>query len=223
MAQATEVPLIQVARHWAAPARTGVAAAVASFRVRMTPIRLPQPVLLIVASFSRHIALLEEAGRHLEDAFGPIALASLPYPFTQTTYYEPSMGPELKKLFFVFQNLVSADSLAAAKIRTNELERTLADAGAYPEKRPINLDPGILTLGKFMLATTKDQAHRIYQRDGIYAEVTLRFEAGAYAPWPWTYADYRQPAVLAFLSDARALYRSSLAEQKAASREGEGR
>ena len=37
----------------------------------------------------------------------------------------------------------------------------------------------MMTLGKFMLATTKDQAHRIDLRDGIYAEVTLRFQAGA--------------------------------------------
>jgi hypothetical protein len=40
-------------------------------------------------------------------------------------------------------------------------------------------------------------------RDGIFAEVTLRFHAGAFEPWPWTYADYREPEVLSFLTDAR--------------------
>jgi hypothetical protein len=197
MAQATENPLIL-----------------------MAPIRAPQPVLLIIAAFSRHICLIEEAGRRLEDAFGAIALASLPYSFTQTAYYEASMGPELKKLFFVFHKLVLPDDLAAIKVHTIALEATLAGAGDYAETRPINLDPGILTLGKFMLATTKDQAHRVYQRDGIFAEVTLRFEAGVYTPWPWTYADYRQPVVLAFLRDARELYRRRLAEEKAASADG---
>ena len=62
-----------------------------------------------------------------------------------------------------------------------------------------------MTLGKFQLATTKDQAHRIYLKDGILAEVTLRFEAGEYVPWPWTYADYRLPLVLSFLRLARVL------------------
>ena len=60
------------------------------------------------------------------------------------------------------------------------------------------------------LATTKDQAHRIYLRDGIFAEVTLRFEAGAFEPWPWTYADYREPHVRAWLGAAREYYKQRL-------------
>jgi hypothetical protein len=72
------------------------------------------------------------------------------------------------------------------------------------------LDPGVLSLGKFLLATTKDQAHRIYLRDGIFAEVTLRFQDKAFEPWPWTYADYQEPAVRAFLQEARVWYRRQM-------------
>ena len=111
-----------------------------------------------------------------------------------------------------FRDLVAPERLAEIKLRTNALEQELASAGAFPEPRPLNLDPGLLTLGKFLLATTKDQAHRVYLRDGVFAEVTLRYEAGAFEPWPWTYADYRQPAVLAFLKDARAYYQKRLRE-----------
>jgi hypothetical protein len=64
------------------------------------------------------------------------------------------------------------------------------------------------------LATTKDQAHRIYLRDGIFAEVTLRFQAGAFEPWPWTYADYREDFVREFLREARTYYRSRLDESR---------
>jgi hypothetical protein len=78
----------------------------------------------------------------------------------------------------------------------------------------------VLGLGKFVLATTKDQAHRVYLRDGIYAEATLRFHAGAYEPWPWTYADYRQPAVRTFLKEARDLYRGLRHRRAAAGDEG---
>jgi hypothetical protein len=77
----------------------------------------------------------------------------------------------------------------------------------------LNLDPGVLSLGKFVLATTKDQAHRVYLGDGIFAEVTLRFEAGAFRPWPWTYADYREPAVCDFLKEARVYYRERLRDR----------
>jgi len=180
--------------------------------VTMAQIRLPDPVLLVVAAFSRHIDLLSHAARQLEDLFSPIDLASVPYEFNQTSYYASSMGAGLKKQFFVFSRLIAPDGLADAKLRTNELEQAAADSQAYPESRPLNLDPGILALGKFMLATTKDQAQRIYLHSGIYAEVTLRFQAGTYEPWPWTYADYRQPEVIAFLNAARDFYRQKLRE-----------
>jgi hypothetical protein len=168
---------------------------------------LPAPVLLIVAAFSRHAEALAWARQQLEARYGPVALTSPEFAFTQTAYYEPTMGPGLRKHFLAFHNLVSPEILASVKLHTNELEGACARSGAYPEPRPLNLDPGVLGLGKFLLATTKDQAHRVYLRDGIYAEVTLRYHAGAFEPWPWTYADYRQAGVLAFLQEARDFYR----------------
>jgi hypothetical protein len=172
--------------------------------------RLPEPALLVVAAFSRHAEALAWARERLGQAFGPVALASVPFDFNQTRYYEAAMGPDLRKQFFAFHDLVAADCLAPVKLRTNALEQELARSGTLAEPRPLNLDPGLLTLGKFLLATTKDQAHRIYLRDGIFAEVTLRFQDGAFVPWPWTYADYRQPAVLTFLKEARDFYRRRL-------------
>ncbi|HJT75965.1 MAG TPA: DUF4416 family protein, partial [Gemmataceae bacterium] len=141
---------------------------------------------------------------------GPVALAGPPYPFTETRYYEPTMGPALQKQLLAFDRLLPPEALADVKRRTNALEDRLARSGTYPEPRPLNLDPGTLGLGKFLLATTKDQAHRVYLRDGIYAEVTLHFQAGAFVPWLWTYADYRRPAVLDFLKRCRMFYRQRL-------------
>jgi len=178
----------------------------------MADVRPQPPVLLVVAAFSRHDAALAWGRERLVREFGPVGIVSAPFVFNQTTYYEATMGPGLKKQFFAFQKLVAPESLPAIKLRTNELERELAEQRAYPEARPLNLDPGDLSLGKFLLATTKDQAHRVYLRDGIFAEVTLRYEAGAFEPWPWTYADYRQECVHAFLQEAREYYRQRLRE-----------
>jgi hypothetical protein len=177
----------------------------------MAATRLPDPVLLIVAAFSRHPEALAWARERLEREHGPVLRVSDPFDFHQTSYYEPTMGRGLRKQLLAFRRLIGADCLPAVKLRSNELECELAAYGTYPEPRPLNLDPGILSLGKFQLATTKDQAHRIYLRDGIFAEVTLRFQAGAFEPWPWTYADYREPAVRAFLKELRDLYRQLLA------------
>jgi hypothetical protein len=171
------------------------------------------PVLLVVAAFSRHDDLLARARQGLAARHGPVIHASAAFDFSQTTYYEPTMGAGLRKQLWAFRDLIAADELPAIKIATNALEETLA--AGYPESRPINLDPGYLVLGKFVLATTKDQAHRLYLRDGIYAEVTLYFRSGVFQPWPWTYADYRLPEVIAFLGEAREYYRQALGQRAA--------
>jgi hypothetical protein len=174
------------------------------------------PLLLVVAAFSRQPFVLAWSADQLEAIFGPIALVSIPFDFVQTRYYEASMGPGLKKCFFVFEQLVQPDVLADAKVRTNTLEAEAAAQFSEAERRPLNLDPGLLSLGKFMLATTKDQAHRIYLRGGIFAEVTLHFHAGAFVAWPWTYADYQLPEVREFLGCAREYYRRRLSEWRGA-------
>jgi len=172
--------------------------------------RLHDSVLLVAAVFSKHSAALDWAFARLEEEFGPIGFQSRAYHFDQTSYYESTMGRELRKQFLVFQNLVAHDSLAETKLRTNALEYEISQAKQFDESRPLNIDPGILTLGKFLLATTKDQAHRIYLKKGVFAEVTLRFQTGVFEPWPWTYADYRQSCVLSFMAEAREFYRRKI-------------
>ncbi len=168
------------------------------------------PAMLVVACFSRHLEALAWAEEQLQSKYGAVILTSPDFDFHQTKYYESTMGPGLKKRFHAFADLVELDCLADVKVFTIELERQLAETKQFAEVRPLNLDPGLLQLGKFMLATTKDQAHRIYLRDGIYAEVTLRFHDGAFDLWPWTYRDYQEPEVREFLGEVREVYRKRL-------------
>jgi hypothetical protein len=186
----------------------------------MSEPRCPDPVLLVVAVFSRYPDLRNSARARLEECFGPLGGNSPSYEFNQTAYYEPTMGPRLQKELVFFHDLYAPDCLATVKRQTIALEEELAREAPGPESRPINLDPGILTLGKFHLATTKDQAHRIYLGQGIFGEVTLRFQDGAFVPCPWTYADYRQSLVLNFLKEARNFYRRRLVEIKSRDQNG---
>ena len=62
----------------------------------------------------------------------------------------------------------------------------------HGESRPLNLDPGYITLAKLVLASTKDHSHRIYLGQGIYAEITLDLSRGGWQPSEWTYPDYRR-------------------------------
>lgn len=166
--------------------------------------REPTYSLLVVACFSRHLDALDRAAAQLTPRFGKIVLTSPDFPFNYTKYYESTMGTDLVKRLLVFDEIVPADCLPDVKHFTIALEQELAESGRFPEIRPLNLDPGLVQLGKFLLASTKDQGHRVYLRDDIFAEVTLRFHAGEFDVWPWTYADYRAEAVRAFLNQARA-------------------
>jgi hypothetical protein len=166
---------------------------------------------LVVAAFSRHPAALDWARSRLIAEFGPVDLESPRYAFHHTNYYSATMGMELQKQLLAFAELVDPARLADIKHRTIKLEAELAKSSQFPEPRPLNLDPGLLNLGKFMLASTKDNAQRIYLRDGIYAEVTLRFQDDAFQPYPWTYRDYQEPFVREFLKQARGYYRQQRA------------
>ncbi len=58
---------------------------------------------------------------------------------------------------------------------------------------------------KVVLASTKDRRHRIYLRDGIFAEECLYYDKHAWQGRPWTYPDYLRSDYHAFLSEVRKL------------------
>ncbi|MFM9062862.1 MAG: DUF4416 family protein, partial [Pirellula sp.] len=66
------------------------------------------------------------------------------------------------------------------------------------------------SMTKLVLASTKNREHRIYLREGIYAEVTLAFRDQTWMAMPWTYADYQRSDVLEFLTLARRGFTQSL-------------
>lgn len=167
------------------------------------------PVTLVIAAFSRFGDLLDALPQTLQSEFGPIALTGPRVEFVETDYYVKQMGPGLLKQIFAFDGLRGADELAAVKRRTNDLEVSLG-AGIDDVPRPLNLDPGYVDSGKFVLASTKDHAHRLYLQDGIFAEVTLYLRQKRWEVWPWTYPDYRRPDVQAFLLEVREFHRRQL-------------
>jgi hypothetical protein len=170
----------------------------------------PHPVKLLVGMLARRAEWLAAAEAKLAARFGPIDLASDLIPFDFTDYYAPEMGPNLLRKFLTHDRLLSPGDLASVKIATNALEEELARELAADVPRPVNLDPGYLDGSKLILATTKDYAHRIYLRDGIYAEITLTWHKGAFTPTPWTYRDYQSAPYLAFFAKARARYLAQL-------------
>jgi hypothetical protein len=130
----------------------------------MGDISPPQPVLFLVAAFGTQQAALAWAKERCVATFGSVALVSPVFDFAETDYYTPTMGKGLKKVFWTFETLIDPGRLREIKRQTNawEAEYAAGHAADCGVPRPLNLDPGYIGLGKLVLASTKDHAHRIY-------------------------------------------------------------
>ncbi len=153
--------------------------------------------------------LIPSVKSRLEVILGPIDLCSELFPFDSTDYYNVEMGTPICRYFFGFHGLIDPGSLSALKISTNELEKAFASA-CRDVARPVNIDPGYLELSKIVLASTKNFYHRILIADGIFAEVTLHYEKGAWRPFPWSFPDFRSGRYDAFFAELRSAYRVQL-------------
>jgi len=157
----------------------------------MGAIRPPKPVNLICGLISNDTDLCARAIRLLCEYVGPTDEVTEFWPFEMTDYYAIEMGEDLLKQFVSFERLIDPVELASLKILTSDLEkRVCQECGLPVTQRRVNLDPGYIAMSKLVLATTKDFGHRVYLRDGIYAESTLHYRGGKWEPFPWTYPDY---------------------------------
>jgi hypothetical protein len=174
----------------------------------------PQPVKLLIALLSADAELFTVAIAPLQRRYGLIDLKSEVFPWRTTNYYREEMGDALLRQFVSFAELISPEDLVRIKLETNALESTLADTTAPQSPRRVNLDPGYLDAAKLVLASTKNQAHRLYLSQGIYAEVTLLYHHKAFHPFIYTYEDYRWPETHAFLQQVRKRYLEQLRARK---------
>ena len=169
----------------------------------MGEIREISPVMLIIAVSSRYDDALEWAAQHCAESFGPLFSKSQPFAFTETNYYESTMGTNLKKQFITHHQLIDPALLPQIKRQTNDLEVAYKNSVEVPEVRPLNLDPGYICESKLVLASTKDHSHRIYVGQGIFAEITLHYRAKRWQKLPWTYPDYQRADFQEFFMECR--------------------
>ena len=175
----------------------------------------PKPAKLLVGLLSADPALFDAAEQALRPASGPVDFRSAVFRWDTTRYYEREMGAHLLRQFMSFERLISPAALAHLKQHTNRLEQSFARPPTTEGARRLNIDPGYLDATKLVLASTKDQAHRIYLSQGIYAEVTLRYHHGAFHPFAYTYPDYCWPQTQAFLKRLRQRYLEQLRQHRA--------
>jgi len=167
----------------------------------------PESAKLTIGLFTPQKSLYRPVVAALADQFGPVDYISRWLSFDYTDYYEAEMGQPLFRRLCSFQPLIAQEQLPQIKLFTNELELEWARAG----RRRINLDPGYLLPSRFVLATGKNFAHRIYIGQSIYADLTLLYEKNRFHSLPWTYPDYADPGLQAVLEQIRANYMDAIA------------
>jgi hypothetical protein len=164
--------------------------------------RVPQPGKLVIGLFMREKTFIGSVARLLSERFGPIDMVSPWWVFDHTAYYESEMGAPLYRRLLVFQRLMAQGVLAPVKLVTNKMERITAHEG----RRRVNIDPGCLMPERFVLASGKNYAHRIYLAHGIYADLTLIYQQGEFKPLAWTYPDYAGSLLRSYLAKVRRKY-----------------
>lgn len=172
----------------------------------MSTLKYPVPARLIVSVLMKEKGLMTPVMARLTERFGPLERMSDWLPFDYTDYYTAEMGRSLVRRMLVFRDLIDQERLPDVKRFTNRIEADYTEDG----RRRVNVDPGYLTPERLILATGKNFSHRVYLRDGIFADLTLIYTRGDFQSLPWTYADYAQERMKAFLRDVRADYLQEL-------------
>jgi hypothetical protein len=147
----------------------------------------PLPVKLICGILYSDEGRVGQADQQLIEKYGPVDYRSPVYPFDITDYYEAEMGKPIYRVFTSYTHLISPNRLAAIKIECNSIEDQLALAG----RRRVNIDAGYMDYDKFVLASAKYNAHKIYLDYGIYADLTLQFTRGRFVPSKWCFPDFK--------------------------------
>lgn len=166
---------------------------------------IPPDGRLVISAIYRSEEAFDALVPLLAGRFGPVESISGRFRFDFTEYYADEMGEGLSRRFVVMRDAVRRDALAAIKIEAEALEGALAAGG----RRTVNIDPALLSEENFVLATGKNYSHRVYLRDGVYADLALVYSKGAYRALPWTYPDYASEEIRDYLAGVRRAFREA--------------
>lgn len=154
------------------------------------------PVKLITGVLYPTQESLDWTRNELRNLWGEEELISKPWVFDMTDYYK-DISPSLFRSFISYKGLRSAADIVDWKISSCQIEKKSGSS------RIVNIDPGYIDGARLALASTKDHAHRVYIRDGIHVEITLRYQNKKWKPFDCTFPDFASGLYDDFLSEVR--------------------
>ncbi|MCF8106172.1 MAG: DUF4416 family protein [Desulfohalobiaceae bacterium] len=170
--------------------------------------RIPFPAQLMLSVLcGRGQDFYRELFEPLTRKLGLVDFVSEALAFTETDYYDQELGPPITRRILGFAPLFSQDELVRIKLLTNDLE----DRFSRPDgSRTFNLDPGLITLERLVLASGKNFSHRLYLGQGIWGDLTLIYQKKAWQVLPWTFRDYAGEDLQRILTAMRNRYKEKL-------------
>jgi hypothetical protein len=149
---------------------------------------------------------LADAVKTLEKRFGRVQFETLEISCSEADAYREEMGENLLRRFYSFDNQFSRDSLPSLKATCYKIEPRFSDTvDGYPF-RTVNIDPGIMTPSALVMASHKEYNHRVYLRDGVYAEIALIYAHDKFCRLPWTNPDFCVDEAVDFFERVRSSF-----------------
>jgi hypothetical protein len=182
--------------------------------IDMSILTKPGKVKLVIAFFSTSAKILDEIESKFKKKYGKIDYKTPDIDFIETDYYNEEMGENLKTRYISFEKIVLRSSLPLIKKYCCKLENKYSKTKDSILKRLVNIDPGLLSLENFILATGKAYSHRIYLDKGVWADLTLIYQKDNYINLPWTYPNYQSKKIKKALIEIREIYHKQLKNKK---------
>lgn len=172
----------------------------------MARVKKPPPGKLIISVIYSSMDALADALSSLEKKFGKIQYETLEVKCEQAPLYAEEMGDQLLRRFFSFEKEISRDALPSIKSICYKTEAQFSDHVDGYHFRTVNLDPGLLTPTTLIMASHKEESHKIYIKDGVYANIVMIHAHGGFCRLPWTETDYCDEETIAFLDRVKVTF-----------------
>lgn len=163
-------------------------------------------VKLIISVLFKEDKYLKELEDILTEHYGKIDLISEKYQFEQCNYYKKEMGSPLFRIFYSFENLIDPADIVGIRCFTETVENIFMENN----RRNLNIDPGYIDYGKFILASAKYGTQKVYLGKGVYADIILYFYNKKFMPLIWTFPDFKEDRYYKFFYKVREIYKRQL-------------
>lgn len=156
----------------------------------MARIQKPPPGRLVISIIYSSIDALADSLHVIERKFSRVECETIEIPCSTQDRYREEMGDDLQRRIFSFEQPVSCDSLPEIKANCYKIEPMFSDQVRDFHFRTVNIDPGLLTPDKLIMASHREYNHRLYLGQGVFGQIELIYSGGQFMRLPWSNPDF---------------------------------